>query len=294
MSSSQVETPVAIGNILFATDFTDASRKAFRYAKALARHFQSSVTAAHVLRASENDWPKFGIDPEYKKLFHETKRDLDGLTRQLRQAGFQADSTLLEGDPVEGIIKAIKRYRADLLVLGTHGSRDLERLVLGSTAEEVFRKASCPVLTVGPNVHDPYHGDILFRRIILATELDPAATAAAQYAFSLAAQQASHITICHVLPQGHTKTLDSTEMQKKFMQALNKLIPEEVWTKCAAEYVVEYGNAADEILKLAEKERADLIILGARFASAPATHLVPGVAFQVIAGAACPVLTVHK
>jgi nucleotide-binding universal stress UspA family protein len=149
MPTAQIEAPVAIHKILFATDFTEASRKAFKYTKALARHFEASVTTAHVMRASARDWPKFRTDPEYQKLCRETKQMLDRLSRQLHQAGFEADSALLDGDPVPGILKAVKHHKADLLVLGTHGSRDLERFVLGSTAEEILRKASCPGLTVG-------------------------------------------------------------------------------------------------------------------------------------------------
>ena len=77
------------------------------------------------------------------------------------------------------------------------------------------------------------------------------------------------------------------------MHAAQKLIPEDIRSKCEAEYIVEYGNASDEILKLAEKQKANLIILGAHPASAVVTHLAPGIAFRVILGAACPVLTIH-
>jgi nucleotide-binding universal stress UspA family protein len=293
MSATQIEAPVAVHHILFATDFTESSSKAFKYAKVIAGHFQASVTSAHVLRASVRDWPKFGADPDYKKLYNETKQMLDKLGRQLHQAGFQADGTLLEGDPVDGILRAIKHHKADLLVLGTHGSRDLERLALGSTAEEILRKAWCPVLTVGPNVRDPYHGAVPFRRILLTTDFTPESAAAAPYAFSLAAEPASHISICHVLPEGHTRTMDATELQAKFMQAAHELMPEEIWEK-SAEYLVEYGDAAEGILQLAAKLDADLIVLGVRSAGTIATHLVPGVAFRVIAGAPCPVLTVRS
>lgn len=294
MPTTQLETPVAVHRILIATDFTEASQKAFQYAKALALHFQASITAAHVLRASTSDWPKFGTDPGYKKLWCETKENLDSLYWQLLQAGFQADRILLEGDPVEEVLKAIQQQKADLLVLGTHGSRDLERFVLGSIAEEILRKAECPVLTVGPNVDDPSRKGLTFRQILLATDLGPEAAASVRYAFSLAAGESSHISVCHVLPEGHTKTIDAAEMQAKFIQTVRERISEDSGKNCVTEYVVEYGSAANEILKLARERHADLIVLGTRSASFIATHLAPGVAFRVIAGAACPVLTIHR
>src|SRR5277367_720249 len=102
MPTTHLETSLAIRNILFATDFTESSRKAFKYAKALTRHFQASITSAHVMRATTLDWPKYGIDPEYKKLHRDLKRDLNGLCSQLHQAGLKAERVLLEGDPVEG------------------------------------------------------------------------------------------------------------------------------------------------------------------------------------------------
>ena len=294
MSVTQIEAPVAVRNILFTTDFTEASSKALKYTEAIARHFQASVTSTHVLRASVADWPKFGTDPEYKKLYAKTKEMLDNVGRQLDQAGFKADEVLFEGDPVDCIVKAIQHRRVDLLVLGTHGSRDLERLVLGSTAEEILRKASCPVLTVGPNVPDPCQGTVLFRRVLLATDFTPESAAAVPYAFAFAAEPSSHVTICHVLPEGHTRTMDATQLQEKFIEAARKLVSEEMWRKSAAESVVEYGDAADEILKLATKQEVDLIVLGAHSGGIIATHLAAGVAFRVIAGAACPVLTIHR
>lgn len=294
MPAVQLETPVAVHKILIATDFTEASRKAFKYAKAFARHFQASVTTAHVLRASTRDWPKFAIDPEYRKLCSETKRNLDGLVRQFHQAGFEADQVLLEGDPVKGILDAVKHEKADLLILGTHGSRDLERLVLGSVAEQILRKVTCPVLTVGPNVHDPNRGKPYFRSILLATDLSPEVGAASRYAFSLAAEESAHISICHVLPQGHIKTLDSTRLEAELTVAMKKFIPEDIFERCAAQYTVEYGNAGDEILELAAKQKVDLIVLGAHSASMMATHMMPGVAFRVIAAARCPVLTIRR
>lgn len=294
MSAIQIEAPVAVHNILFATDFTEASSKAFKYVRVLARHFQAHITAVHVLRASVRDWPKFATDPEYQKLRHKTEQNLDRLCYRLQQAGVQADRALLDGDPVEGILKAVKHHKADLLLLGTHGSRDIERLMLGSTAEEILRKVSRPVLTVGPNTRDPGRGHILFRRVILAIDFNREAASAVQYAFSLAAKDSSRISICHVLPEGHAKTMDSSQLEAEFMQTMNKLIPADIRKKYAAEYAVEYGNSADEILALAGRQKADLIVLGAHPASAMASHLAPGVAFRVIVGAECPVLTIRN
>lgn len=294
MPTAQLETPITVRKILFATDFTEASDKAFKYVKAWARHFQASVRMAYVLRASTRDWPKFGADPEYKNLCRETNRELDKLARQLHQAGFEADRALLEGDPVQGVLNAVKSYHADLLILGTHGSRNLERFVLGSIAEEILRKATCPVLTIGPNVHAPHQGGPHFQNILLATDLSKEGSAAGRYALSLAAEEAAHISICHVLPEGHIKTVDSAKFEAQLTQVVKEFIPKAFLDKCRAQYTVQYGNAANEILGLAAKQKTSLIVLGAHPASTIATHLVPGVAFRVITEATCPVLTIRE
>ena len=70
------------------------------------------------------------------------------LAWRARKAGVRVTTILLDGAPHEQIPRAVRRTRADLLVIGTHGRTGLTKVLLGSVAERVLRLAPCPVLTV--------------------------------------------------------------------------------------------------------------------------------------------------
>jgi nucleotide-binding universal stress UspA family protein len=78
----------------------------------------------------------------------------------------------------------------------------------------------------------------------------------------------------------------------EFKNELEELVPTDSRAWCEPECVLEYGHAADAILILAKERNADLIVMGARPAPVLLSHFRAGVAYKVIAGASCPVLTV--
>ena len=83
------------------------------------------------------------------RLLEEAATLLEQTRRTLTEAGgFQVTAVSLEGAPSHEIIRYAEREQADLIVLGTHGRSGLKRLLLGSVAEHVVRKAPCAVLTV--------------------------------------------------------------------------------------------------------------------------------------------------
>lgn len=137
---------LAIRRILHPTDFSDLSRPAFELACSLARDYGAELVVCHVCPL-----PVVGV--------------VDGITvdlptgwREQSQARLEqvrpADSRvavahrMADGDAVREIVKAAGDVKADLIVMGTHGRGGLSRVLMGSTAEGVMRKAPCPVLTV--------------------------------------------------------------------------------------------------------------------------------------------------
>lgn len=132
-----------IRTILHATDFSECSRNAAHLASALARDYNARLIILHAavpptIAYSEGAIP---LDPD---LF---VRDAK---RQLEEAELPANAErrFEEGDAVETILRVAEETETDLIVLGTHGRTGLERLLMGSVAEYVLRKAPCPVLTV--------------------------------------------------------------------------------------------------------------------------------------------------
>jgi nucleotide-binding universal stress UspA family protein len=137
---------LAIRSILHPTDFSLYSENAFQLALSLARDYGARLAVVHVAP------PPLAVygDGLYAPLpvhFDE------GLREKLNEVAAKAgevplEKKLYEGDPATEILHAAREFKSDLIVLGTHGRTGLGRLLMGSVAEQVVRKAPCPVLTV--------------------------------------------------------------------------------------------------------------------------------------------------
>ena len=168
----------------------------------------------------------------------------------------------------------------------------VERLILGSTAEQLIRSAKCPVLTVGPNAKGPGDAPLVFQTIVYATDFSPEAAKAAIYALSFAQDSGARLYFCYVLGLQAATSWTREVLDRAFQTALKKMIPESSYDWCNPECVVEHGDAAEAILELAERVQADLIVLGARKASFWLTHVERGLTPDLLARATCSVLTV--
>lgn len=284
---------VSLRNILFATDFSSASERACSYAKALALNFRSAVEIVHVFDPSKvTTYVEAILGVPVKERQQVISDSLQQLKSEFSAAGVSATTSLPEGHhPQQTILKLSREHDTDLIVAGTHSRWGLERLVIGSTAEELIRQAGCPVLTVGPHAKPAPEGPLVFRSIVYATDFSVEAAKAAVYALSFAQDSGAHLYFCHV-----ARTDDSPEERKKldagFKADLKRMIPESSYEWCTPETVVEHGDAAEGILQLAERVHADLIVLGARNASFWLTHIEHGLTPDLLAEATCPVMTV--
>lgn len=139
--------------ILYASDFSPASRPAFRRALDLARAGRAALTVAHVYSivvpvTGEGLVAGQVYDRWLAEIRADAQRRLDRLVAEARKHGIRATGLLLEGVPHDRILRAARSTRADLIVLGTHGRTGLGRILLGSVAARVVTLARCPVLTV--------------------------------------------------------------------------------------------------------------------------------------------------
>lgn len=138
---------LAIKSILFPTDFSAFAEGALPLACALARDHGATLILLHVRPTPESAYGEFGaVPPEPPEPMETVQEKL----RRLPPPGFtgRAEFHVLDGDPADKILDLAKQSQANLIVIGTHGRSGLSRVLLGSVAEEVLRKASCPVLTV--------------------------------------------------------------------------------------------------------------------------------------------------
>jgi universal stress protein A len=140
---------LAIQSILHPTDFSDHSDYAFQMACSLARDHNSRLVILHVVSTLGPEGVTFGeavsrLEPDDRqaRLWEEVRRV------QPSDPAVRVEHRLAEGDPAAEIVRVAGEVGSGLIVIGTHGRTGLERLLMGSVAEQVMRKAPCPVLTV--------------------------------------------------------------------------------------------------------------------------------------------------
>jgi nucleotide-binding universal stress UspA family protein len=135
-----------IKTILHPTDFSERSDAAYRLAGALARDYDARLVIVHVAEPPVAIYGPDLILPPTESYEQPLRAKLQELTR--RDPTIRVEERFVEGDPAKEILRVAKETQCDLIVMGTHGRTGLGRLLMGSVAEQVVRKARCPVLTV--------------------------------------------------------------------------------------------------------------------------------------------------
>jgi nucleotide-binding universal stress UspA family protein len=141
---------VPIRTILHPTDFSYCARYAFDLASALAKDYGARLVVLHV-HAPEVQ--AFGVLPPMPPVPVEDRSELVARLRDLRPRDSEVpvDYFLRDGAVAAEIVRLAREVSCDLIVMGSHGRTGMSRLLMGGVAEEVSRKAPCPVLTVkGP------------------------------------------------------------------------------------------------------------------------------------------------
>jgi len=283
--------PLKLKNILWTTDFSSASNASLPHAVAIARRYESKVYLAHVVVPSPYPMVSPEAAPYMEELRRGTAKRLVTLGESDQLAGVPHEAILGHGEVAEELNKMVKEHDIDLLVLTTHGRRGLRRFLLGSVAEEVWRTAPCPVLTVGPHAIEHAAREVTLRQILYPTDLSAESFAAAPFALSFALEYASRLTILHVVPTAIRAS--ARLLARAFRDELREVFPSETVPWCEPECIIESGDPAETILRIAKERQADLIVLGVRSPEALAKQHVSNVAYPVVAAADCPVLTVR-
>jgi len=297
MKAAIATARVSFRNVLFLTDFSEPSEAALPFAIGIACKYGSKTFVLHVLQP---DALLYSTPP--------TAELAQQLQEENAKAGMQRLDAQLAGLPHEEILewgtgiwpsvkRALETSSIDLIVVGTHGRTGAEKLLLGSVAEEVFRRSPVPVLTVGPSCRNWVHGGGRFHSVLFTTDFSSHSLAALPYALSLAQENQARLNLLHVLPPDavSTSSLNQTAMAAA-LSKLRDLVPAGTDNWCRPEPLVEIGDPASRILEVAKLQRADLIVLGVRSIAEPlgaALYLGRATAHKVVASASCPVLTVR-
>ncbi len=298
MANVEVGVRISLKNVLYLTDFSEPSEAALPFAISVAREYEAKVYAFHVVIPAAYTY----TTPELTAAALEAQEEtaLENMRRvEAQLSGLSHESLIERGTGIwPGLERAIKDYAIDLIVLGTHGRTGAQKLLLGSVAEEVFRRSHVPVLTIGPAEHRGAHKAAKFRRVLFATDFTAESLAAAPYAVSMAQENDARLVLLHVMKEPETRPTDraAEDAMSNVLFQLHEIVPASAELWCRPEAVVQFGNPGEVILKIAKESEADLIVMGVRDAGGfigAATHLERTTAHKVVVHATCPVLTVR-
>lgn len=297
MSAVMTEKRVALKNVLFATDFSRIADAALPYAVAVARRYEGIVFVAHVLPSELWEAPGApAADPTREANRRAALQQLDMLMELGTFQGTPHQARFAEGDVWEALARIIREDHIDLVVLGTQGRSGLQRLLLGSVAEEIFRCADVPVLTVGPHAAAKTSSEPL-RHILYPTDFSEQAAAALPFALSLAEENDARLTLLHVVPADPGQGEARERSRLGYLKRLKEVLPREAKRWERVDFEVRFGDAAGAILALAGERAADLIVLGVTRAGAFAraeSHLRRSTAMKIVSHAQAPVLSVRS
>lgn len=295
-----------IKRILCPTDLTTNSDQALRYALALTRAYESKLIICYcasnaeiVTSATIQEGPVSGAVAQDKaaQIF---KRALHKFLAPQDITDLDWQGVLMEGDDVgEAITQAASDYDADLIVMRSR-RRPHRAALLGSTAESVCRTAPCPVLVTHTDERDwvqPLSKSMTLQRVLVPYDFSDYSELALRYALSFAQQYQAELHLLHVLPPF---TIDESEISwhplgregayHKAAHRLQKAIPQEAYLWGDVKNAVSEGQPYREILSYAEKNKIDLICLGAHGAGFGMRALFGSNVDRVLRQAPCPVL----
>lgn len=287
-------TDLQVKNILILTDFSACSQKALLYAVNIARLHKSKLTLLHIVP------PQLGLpqDPRHDEAFRTALGEMKKLRADLfsKEVSRDIHHQLLvrRGKTWNVISRIVKLQNTDLIVMGSYGKTGLKKVILGSFAEDVFRQAPCPVLTVGPSIPDQAVSESP-KHILFPTDGSYASKAAEPYAYQLGRAPGAQLTLLGVV---HTGLLANgnlggdVERAKEHLQATGRYA---AWRQggVTPSVVTEGGAKVKTTLRVADTTGADLIILGISEKDNAPGKFEWADAYQVVCSAHCPVLTVR-
>lgn len=288
METLDISTPVRFQSLLLATDFSPSSRSALLYSLALARRWKAHVYVANVVSPTAI----FGQDAVQRSVSDAWREANTEITNQLiagRLQGVDHKVEIRQGEVWDELQRMIGEFHVDLVVTGTRGRSGVWKLLLGSVAEKIFRNSPVPVLTVGPNApaEAPPEGP---RQILYSTGFAAQSLYAGRYALAMAEGKHMRLAMLHVIREVPADA-DREQLRREAEQRLRGLVPSGA-LPIPPETFVEFGDVADCMLEVAAQWRPDLIVLGVRRRRRDAGRAAWATAYEVVANAPCPVLTV--
>jgi nucleotide-binding universal stress UspA family protein len=266
---------LALRHIVCPVDFTGPFRLPLAYAMAMARARNAELRALHVVSGESVAAAEGPGSVERHNL-------MQRLRAALTEAGPDHDlvgSAVRDGDPATQILHFARAMSADLIVMGSPGANKPERPV-GPVASVVIARSDCPVLTVPAHRAAPPDESGVFSRIVCGIDLTPSSRSVIRQALSLAWESGGRLAYVCAVPE------NSANSPLQARDTLTRAIPPEAGQWCEVDIIVTKGAGRAEIVRVADQDDADLVVIGPPRRWMSTTHTVLG-------HSRCPVLVTH-
>lgn len=260
-------------SVLCPIDFSESSRGALRYARAIAAHFAARLTVMAVDDPLVGEAAAMsGADtPVSEGTAHEIDRFVHQTFKNIRRDGIDLRCEVATGKPAAEILRVSRERGCDLIVMSSHGLTGFRKMFFGSTTERVLRETSVPVLVTpgaDPGPKDAEDIPALVRRVLVPVDFTTATSRQCRFARGLSESLNRPLLLLHVIEPvrtmvaAHSRLLhvdaERRSRAENELDALIQIVPPGL----KPEALVAYGEPAEEIAKIASDRDARLIVMG--------------------------------
>lgn len=295
-------------HILLPTDFSACADHALTHAAEVADRFEARLHILHVVNELDPDW--YGITDAQERAVKLRAQIREAAQQRLHAMAPDRDiettvSLQLSFDVADSIREYVDEREIDLVVMGTHGRKGLDRLMLGNVADKMVRHAPCPVMTVREEV--PWAGageDAAFQDVLAPIDFSEYSKSALRTSKVFANAYDARLHLLFVAEQRMVPTFSDTgipgvgvvemdpEIVKNAERALEQLNERVGGPTVKSRYHVREGTVSEDIVDLAETQGVDLIVMATRGLTGVTRYLLGSNTERVVRVAPCPVLSI--
>lgn len=272
--------------ILVPTDFSDLASEALAYGARIAEKANGELIVVYAdtfLPPPHFTYAQVGdIASSLQTSKEQALEELQKYVGE-RVKGVRVEPLVIEDLPISGILATAQEREVDLIVMGTHGRSGLTRVMLGSVTERVIRETSIPLLAVRSGASTAE-----MKRIVCPTNFSEAANDALRHAVGMARLFESELVVVHVVEPGR-RVVTQGEMEK-----LCSWVQSQVTARCEFEELVVGTDAAEQIIEITVRQRADLVVVGAQHRRFSDTTVVGTTTVRITRHAQTPVMIVAR
>lgn len=296
---------VQFKSILCATDFSDFSNQTINYGVGLAKEFGARLIVCHVIDLSSIAiYGEFQLDPvgQQNRIIEDANEQLEALTGD---QPVEWEPLITVGKPADEISRAVEEKDIDLVISATRGRSGLKRLILGSVTERLMLTLPCPLLVLRSSEHEFLSAPdrkIKLKKILVGCDFSPDSGQALNHALSLAQEFQAELHLVNVIElpaqpnllKGETSATEEIQEDYRNLlsQKLKDMVPEEARNWCTPQTSLLEGHPYEELVKYAESNDIDMIVMGVRGHGLVKTLFLGSTTDRVVRRSPCPVLSV--